>query len=641
MRITDFKAQETIFYYRINGRLCQMVNVTLETEGFDETEAVVTITAEAFGTESTTVRIDCDHIGPYAVYAPVIYPNIIHGACQPVTARISISTYSQKIKGQFILGLHRPWTIYMLTDDAADYVWGYTVEQHKKNTKNLLDAHINWIEKTSHFPAEIQNRFNINETMEIERFLELSKDDRIQKLFKYILDGHMQISPVYSSSCTAITNTEQLIRVLYYGRRLENAYGVDIKVAQVMEIPTITWGLASILANAGVKYLIRGWLNFYTPYNKDRDQYPFFKWEGPDGKSVVVVSDTNACMKSSYAHGRFFITETYDKILDELHNWWIPNFENNSHYPFDALPLIGAYWDLLDITSAHVATLVNNTDRYHNELWEYPKVVNATWNQYFNHIEDWLEKNEFSLPVLKGDYGCSWEEWPLHVAHILAMMRNNINRYISVETLASMAMVQYPRMKKDIDEDMKKILLNMQEVSEHQWNGSFKSETAEAVVRKLAWCSAIASYTDNIMSKAAENLFGRGELPIERQFAMVNSLSWDVNRAVEIKVSEKTDVFDMKLSKKLASSYCQKSGTLNFVTEELPAMGYRIFRLESGNWNPYVHRSEDETTFIENENYRIEINTGNGSIKHLYDKKNNIELVNTSNKYGLNQYVYL
>jgi len=635
MERTEFiSGRETIFFDELNGALRQRVELSIKTFGDAPVNAGAAISA---GNDEvvTPIALDPSSDGPYICWAPVVYP----GAAAEADVKIIIDG-TAAASGKMTIGTHRPWTIYVLTDDCADYTWGYTTEITERNSRTLLNSHLEWIERTSHLPSEIQNRYNINQSQEVDWFADAMPPAKTERLFKAIRDGHMQLSPAYNSSNTAMMLTEQLIRTLYYGRRLEKERGLDISVAQEMESPTCTWGLASMLASSGVKLLIRNWLEYYSPYCRDRDNCGVYEWQGPDGKTVTVLSPTDVCLKYAYKGARAFITETYDKAVAELHDWWIPTYEANPDYPFDALPMLGAYWDLHPSAAGEVGTLVNAIHRYHDEPWAYPKIINATWNQYYEHIQNWLSARGKKLPVLRGDYGSAWEEWPAGVAHILADMRNNINRYLAAEAFSSMALTKDGALRGRIDDQLRGMLKNMEQIAEHPWNGSADWEKELSNSRRAVHNREMAEYTDRMVSEASDILFTGGESTDGVSYvAVVNSLSWDVDRIVKIARGAGAAVYDDETGREASAYY--DNGTLVFRADNIPASGYRIFRLHDRNAGVNAPVCCDDINYIENDMFKIVIDTDNGSIKSIYDKENRRELVDASAAYGVNQYAYL
>lgn len=638
MNELKFKAQETIFFYRAGGRLRQRVD--LKIDHGEPFEGIVEIDSGEFGRETTEISYIPACEEPIAVWAPVIYPNIADGRPRPANATITISGGAAAC-GELQIGRHRPWTIFLMNDICADFTWTLPEEDTMEASGRVIDYRLDWLEKTAHLPEENREKFNFNQTDELMWYIQRRPPEKVKKLFDAIRAGHFQVSPSFNSMLTSLVHTEQAIRSLYYGRALEREYGIDISVDQQIETPTCTWGFASILANAGVRYFVRNWLSYYSPYNEDRDEYPLFRWEGPDGKSVVVASDKAACLKRNYAHGGMFIHETYDNIDRELHEWWLPNFEANGAYPYDALPMFGSHNDLHRDTSAEIATILANVSRYNGESWEYPRIINATWSQYIRHIEDWHGRNAFELPVLRGDYGTSWEEWPAGVAHILADMRGNVNRFLALEQLSAAAAAKKPGLAPTMREELGAGLLKMEQIAEHPWNGSVDWERVDSNRRRVMWNREMEANNARLRQKASEVLFGCAKFACGGTVAAYNALSWDSDRLLTIGASEPMEVYDVLTGLRQPSFFDQATGELRCLAKDVPALGYRLFCLKKPAREPAAPAVKSQCATIENEYYRVTVDGGNGSIGSIIEKMTGAELVNKRHLWGVNQFVYL
>jgi len=76
---------------------------------------------------------------------------------------------------------------------------------------------------------------------------------------------------------------------------------------------------------------------------------------------------------------------------------------------------------------------------------------------------------------------------------------------------------------------------------------------------------------------------------------------------------------------------------LCFVAEEVPACGYRTYRLVPKEAKPAASGSaHSQSTQVENEFYRIEVDAGSGAIVSLYDKAADRELVDTDCPHSFN-----
>ena len=85
------------------------------------------------------------------------------------------------------------------------------------------------------------------------------------------------------------SDLEEMVRLLSYGSDISRRFGIDLpRHAKQTDVPEQGWGLATVLANAGVKYLHIG-INEGCKQNEDLAKIPpLCWWEGPDGSRILL-----------------------------------------------------------------------------------------------------------------------------------------------------------------------------------------------------------------------------------------------------------------------------------------------------------------------------------------------------------------
>ena len=48
---------------------------------------------------------------------------------------------------------------------------------------------------------------------------------------------------------------------------------------------------------------------------------------------------------------------------------------------------------------------------FNNQGWDYPRLVDATWNDFWQDVESQLDPSQIPLQRVV-DWGTAWEEWP-------------------------------------------------------------------------------------------------------------------------------------------------------------------------------------------------------------------------------------
>ncbi|MBQ9430118.1 MAG: hypothetical protein IJU44_01055 [Kiritimatiellae bacterium] len=88
---------------------------------------------------------------------------------------------------------------------------------------------------------------------------------------------------------TEASDLEEMVRLFGYGSELSRSFGLDLpRHAKQTDVPDQGWALATVLANAGVKFLHMG-INQGCKRNEDLAKIPSLCWwEGPDGSRILL-----------------------------------------------------------------------------------------------------------------------------------------------------------------------------------------------------------------------------------------------------------------------------------------------------------------------------------------------------------------
>jgi alpha-mannosidase len=79
---------------------------------------------------------------------------------------------------------------------------------------------------------------------------------------------------------------------------------------------------------------------------------------------------------------------------------------------------------------------------------------------------------------------------------------------------------------------------------------------------------------------------------------------------------------------------------VEFRAADVPPVGYKVYELRAAHTAPPASQRTTSTT-IESRFYRVELDPASGSIRSIYDKELNKELVNTQSPWRFGQYLYV
>ena len=607
----ELHAVETVFFKTVDGELSQAVDLAVRLEKPCASLEVV-IDAGAKGRRVTKFMNLPAGSHTLQCLAPVVYPNIAAGKHKPLSATLTVLAGGKAAQGSVTLGRHRPWTVYVLQDICSDFTWGMPDEQTKLESYRFTLKHLDEMDRTDAWAESDRHRWNLNQTMEVEWFLERASDADRERFLRRVKEGRFKLSATYNANLSAIMPAEQAVRSLYYARELERKYGLSFDTVEHIEMPSMAWGMMEVYANSGIRRFAKNWLNFNSPYLRKSPPQPLFRWKTPDGGEVLSLMPRDANLKYGYAQAEFLSRLDFDGIQDRLHNWWIPLYEGNGDYPYDCLPILGCYGDLHTDSRKLVPKLVDMVRRYNAQGWEYPKLVNATWDMYFDAAEKSAARLGTGIPGITGDFGVSWEDWPIHYAHVSSLMKRGIAGTFALERLAAaeaaLAGRANPAEKALTDE----AVLAMQHLAEHPWNGTNDDEKWYSYEKRSGWADEVAACNAKLLSALSGNAGLCAYNPVCRP---------------------RTDIVALDAADAPQGAQLLENGKAALAVD-VPATGFA--RCVPTYRKPGSAKASGRT--LENDFYRVEIDAAGGGIASLMDKRTGREWASGD---GLNSLLYI
>ncbi len=600
------------------------------------------------------------------------------------------------------------WEVSLIHGSHHDL--GYTgipdriLEEFRSFIYDILD----YCDSTSNWPEESKFHFVFENAWSALYFLQnASKEDR-ERLINYLKSGQLELSALFANVITDIVGAEELNRLIYPSMEVGRKYNVPIVSAELNDIPGINWGLVSVLAGSGIKYLYAGIQDYFAwggvvpiPWDEEqvmrRDVQSAFYWEGPTGDSVLFW----------YGGGSINNLDLWDAVQGEaaINEYLQKQQQGGYDYDMILLKVIGGMRDnsLPDFNKSLIVKTLN-------EKWEYPKIEFTINADFFEKFE---KRYGSTLRKLRGDLTqTDYNIGAICTPHETGINRINHNLLPAAETFstiaASISDFNYPG--DQIANAYERMLL----YDEHCWGMANPTGPAQqaAESQKCLHATQSSALTDDLLVKSLNKIADQIQLEKEGLYIVVyNSLSSDRTDIVEVKARPDTPV-DKPFFKErrhmgdhiyfvnragevpgrkqvsISSSFLDKpfqvrdvsSGKITehqlrviddpmlplpqassryalsevsdrsqsglvyeknqatdllFVANNLPSLGYKVFRLE-----PFP---EDQTTrkayydskkqVIENDFYRISFNIIKG-IHRIYDKELKQELINPNEDFG-------
>ncbi|MGA2255224.1 MAG: hypothetical protein ABSG53_11220 [Thermoguttaceae bacterium] len=391
---------------------------------------------------------------------------------------------------------------------------------------------------------------------------------------------------------------------------------------KMTDVPDHTRGLATVLANAGVKFFHHGCNDNCTP----ADLPQLYWWEGPDGSRVLTA-----------------LSRTYGSDLCPPAGWpyktWLcmwMTYDNQGPPNTEAVEALFARAKR-DLPGVRVR---------------------------FGRLSDFADaivREKPDLPVVRGDtpdtwiYGIGSMPIETQLAHAT---RPRIAALESLDTLLGTWGVPTKPAAPVVRNAYENTLL----FGEHTWGpdvaryagysygDEWKKKLADGQYRfllegfdqKRAYAHRAAELVEPAIQKRMAALAKAVAVP-GRRIVVFNPLPWTRDGEVEVPWTGTTaalaDVANREIIAAQAGATPAGQHTLRFVARNLPPLGYRTFVPAQGA--PHGSVSSDvNARCIENKLLRVTLDPTRCGIKSIVDKRTGRELVNDQSPYALGQYLY-
>jgi hypothetical protein len=372
------------------------------------------------------------------------------------------------------------WTIYIANDNCPDYTWGYTESQTRKAFADVVKGHLDEMNRTDAHPPTERDCYNAAVTNEVLCFLE-HYGERKPELIRRIKEGRLYVSPYLCNSLWAFQGVEGALRTFYPARRLEREWGIRFESAHHIELPSLPWGHATLLAGCGIKHLSLPYYGYDSTFGGLKTP-PIFWHEGPDGSRVKVVMDRYACGKASYTQGANVLSKP-----NAIEREWLAHYAGlGDAYPLRAILASGTHGDISPGSGNQARGFAEKIIQYNARPGQHPKLVNATFPQFWQAVDQQEQKSPW-MPTVRGDFGHSWDVWPVSLAKYAADMREGDRHFLASEAILSLTSHAHPEVvvftKKDHHEAERCLVM----LSDHAWNGTNAANQRHNAQLRKAW----------------------------------------------------------------------------------------------------------------------------------------------------------
>jgi hypothetical protein len=547
----------------------------------------------------------------------------------------------------------KPLTIYILPHSHMDIGYAfYAPTALRLHAIYILNA-LKLIAQSRRYPPDAQFRWNLEVMIEAQEFLKMATPDQKKAFLDAIASGHIGLDGLYANELTGLCQPEELIQSVAYARHFEEEYHVSIDAAMISDVPSYTWGMVPVLAQAGIRYWSWGPNgSTHIGYARQWDNRPFY-WASPSGNSKVL------CWQSCNSYWPAFTPDFPSGLSADFKTNAKPLFDflqqftaTNQDFPYS---MIYTRWTTGDNAppDPHLSDFVARWNREYSS----PHLAIATTSQAFHALDAKYGK---TLPTYRGDYNGCWEDGAASTAEATAINRRACNRLSQADMLWSMLNVpQYPQA------DFERAWQNVVLYDEHTWGAycSWSQPRSEFTREQWKWKRRYATQAfdeaGTLLRRAKKSIYPPAG---SHWFGVFNTSSWPRTSLVTVPPAlalasrqnargagissdvpwESAAVFDSDG----AAVPCQRmpDQSLVFLARDVPGLSAGRYQIAPGDpgaaWVTPAVASEN---VLSNGLIALHINPSNGTIDLLTANGIDGNLANPADNTarGLNDYEYV
>ena len=498
--------------------------------------------------------------------------------------------------------------LHIVSSSHQDIAWMDSPEKCivYRDEKCITPA-LNMMARDPAYSFTMENMLNLMEYLE-------RHPERAEEVGRLTREGRLEWGATFNQPYESLLSGEQLVRGAYFGRRwLKTALpGADALVYFNPDVPGRAAQMPQILAKAGIPYMVMS-----------RYHEGFYRWASPDGSSVLAYSPGHYGNAAAYLNAP--PAEGLKAIADNIAKW-APYHE--AHGLPDQFPLLNSVDFSQPTDFGPLIAAWNGAGK--NGAADRPVMRYSTARTFFEALDVKTAK----LETLTGERPGLWlyihgptHHWAISAAREAARLLPAAEAFGTVRALLEGSFAGYPA--KRLEAAWMAAIY-----PDHGWGGK-EGQVTDRLFRKKYEFARDEGRA--LLDEALQAIVGRiAAAPDKMDHVVVfNTLSWPVTGPVSIAVPP--HLARPRIagpdgrpcpSQLLPAAAPSGDRTVEFLAEDVPALGYKTFYLAedeepASNGGPASQNME----VVENSFYRIRLVPG--GVAGLYDKELGREVLDT------------
>ena len=560
-----------------------------------------------------------------------------------VPGQLTLTVINGKKKESVIVDVKpvRKWQINFVQHTHTDI--GYTRSQTEILAEHLryIDYALDYCDATDNYPEFAKFRWTCETAWAVSEYLKYRPQEQIDRLKQRVKEGRIEIASMYLNF-DELTDEQTLAASLYPLKQFKEA-GFKTELAMQNDVNGIGWCLSEFFADAGIKYVSMG-------TNGTRalicfDKPTVFWWESPSGKKVLTYRAEH------YNQGNFFGIHTDNFAqFEERVLAYIRQMEAKN-YPYDVLVAqhSGYFTD-----NAPPSTKSCEMIKKWNDKYEWPKLQTAVASEFFKEVES---KYVDKIQTIRGAWPDWWTDGFASGAREAAISRVTQSNVIAGNAGLSIAKMLGAKLPDDINRQIDEINRALLFYDEHTFGFS---ESVRNPYGRETWEQRSLKQSYSWEAYRRSGLLGEVVMGLLQTFVpkavtpsvvLFNTLNWSYSGISRVYIDhqvlsreKKFEILDYKGNVIPAQAGESRSdGTYwSLYVKDVPALGYSQYyiKMKDEPRDAVVASSRLEQARVDNPWYTIDFNTSKGTIRQLFDKELNKDLLTKDAEWEMGEFIY-
>ncbi len=517
----------------------------------------------------------------------------------------------------------RKLLVYVLPHSHHDL--GYTDVQAGAEEKQMrnIDLGIDLARKTADYPEGSRFVWNLEVLWGADLYLQRASPEKRAAFVEAVKKGWLALNGMYANELTGLCRPEELLQLFRYGTQLGAECGVKVDSAMLSDVPGFTWGTATAMSQAGIRYFSAApnWFDRIGTLMVEWQDKPFW-WVSPSGKEKVLVwiPWTGYALSHVVKKATPDWVGDYQKRLDDVRFSYDISYVRWSGHGDNAVP------------DPDISEFVKSW----RETYAWPKFHIASTSKAFSDFE---KHHGGELPEYRGDLTPYWEDGAGSSALETALNRQAADRLVQAEALFATGVSEsFPG--QEVRDAWRNVLL----YSEHTWGAwnSVSDSENRFVTDQWAVKREFAVDADQESRELLARVLEKSGTASGRDIEVYNTTSWRRTELVRIPKELSAGGDEVKDERgKLVASQRLTTGELAVWVKEVPPLAAARFTIARGNSHFTGTPATVHEGVLDNGVLRVRIDPKTGDVVELHFQGSPENLVDTSNGEAVNKYLFL